>query len=183
MPPNEYSKRKNKKGDILIFYYDFGRAAGQRPSTGIFIYIRPKDQTEKNHNKEALALLETKKSQVIIEKQAIGTSYIPLHKFKTNFLEYFEEYVELNKRKGNRHLANSLKQFKLFIATDFISPISITENFCKRFRQYLLDKFSGETPSDYYIRFKWVLNVACSDGYFQKIHHKMWLPNPIRLQA
>ncbi len=39
---------------------------GQRPSTGIFIYAKPKDQVQKNHNKEALALLETKKSQLII---------------------------------------------------------------------------------------------------------------------
>lgn len=161
-------KRKNKKGDKVIFYYDFGRAAGQRPSTGIFIYTRPKDQVQKNHNKEALALLEIKKSQLAIEQQAVGSSFIPSHKFRTNFLEYYQEYVEQNKRKANRHLLNSLKQFKLFIEKDFIGPIEITENFCKRFRQYLLDKFSGETPSDYYSRFKCVVNAATSDGYFQK---------------
>ncbi|MBD0374880.1 MAG: site-specific integrase, partial [Flavisolibacter sp.] len=93
---------------------------------------------------------------------------IPSHKFKSNFLEYYEEYVKLNKRKGNRHLTNSLKQFKLFVNSDFISPIEITENFCKRFRQYLLDKYTGETPGGYYARFKWVVNAATSDGYFQK---------------
>jgi integrase len=161
-------KRKNKKGDKIIFYYDFGRGAGQRPSTGIFIYTKPQNQIEKNHNKDALRLLQTKKSQLIIEKQSIGTAFIPSHKFKTNFLEYYEDYVQLNNRKANRHLSNSLKQFKLFIVNDFISPIEITENFCKRFRQYLLDKFTGETPSDYYTRFKWVMNAACGDGYFQK---------------
>jgi hypothetical protein len=49
-----------------MFYYDFGRGAGKLPSTGIFIYKKPKDQIQRNHNKEALALLETKKSQVTI---------------------------------------------------------------------------------------------------------------------
>jgi integrase len=161
-------KRPNKKGDKITFYYDLGRDPGQRPSTGIFIYAKPKDQLQRNHNKEALALLETKKSQLIIEKQSIGTNYIPTHKFKANFLEYYEEYVELNKRKRNRHLKNSLKQFKLFIDKDFIAPVDITENFCKRFRQFLLDKFTGETPGGYYARFKWVVNAATSDGYFQK---------------
>jgi integrase len=161
-------KRENRTGDKIMFYYDFGRGAGKRPSTGIFIYKKPKDQIQRNHNKEAIALLETKKSQVIIEQQAIGSSYIPSHKFKANFLEYFEEYVNQNKRKGNRHLSNSLKQFKLFIKKDFIAPIDITENFCKRFRQYLLDKFTGETPGGYYSRFKWVVNAAASDGYFTK---------------
>lgn len=160
--------RKNRKGDKISFYYDFGREPGQRPSTGIFIYVKPKDQIQKNHNKEALALLETKKSQVIIERQAIGSSFIPSHKFKSNFIEYFEQYVQQNKRKANRHLSNSLKQFKFFVNSDFIAPIDITENFCKRFRQYLLDKFTGETPGGYYSRFKWVVNAATSDGYFTK---------------
>lgn len=160
-------QRFNKKGDKITFYYDFGRGAGQRPSTGVFIYAKPKDQIQKNHNKEALALLETKKSQLIIEKQAIGSAFIPGHKFKQNFLEYYEDYVKNNTRKRNRHLSNSLTQFKLFIKSDFIAPIDITENFCKRFRQYLLDKFNGETPGGYYARFKWVVNAAKSDGYFQ----------------
>lgn len=161
-------KRKNRKGDKITFYYDYGREPGQRPSTGIFIYTRPKDQIQKNHNKESLALLEVKKSQLTIEQQAIGSAFIPTHKFKANFVEYYEEYVKLHKRGGNRHLNNSLKQFRLFIKSDFIPPTEITENFCKRFRQYLLDKFTGETPGGYYSRFKWVVNAATSDGYFIK---------------
>lgn len=161
-------KRTNKKGDKITFYYDYGRGPGQRPSTGVFIYTNPKNQIEKNHNKQAHLLLETKKSQLTIEQQAVGSAYIPAHKFKSNFIEYFEEYVELNKRKGNRHLSNSLTQFKLFIKKDFISPVDITENLCKRFRQFLLDKFTGETPGGYYARFKWVINAAENDGYFQK---------------
>lgn len=160
-------KRENKKGDKITFYYDFGRGAGQRPSAGVFIYKNPKDQIQKNHNRQALALLETKKSQLIIERQAIGSSFIPSHKFKANFLEYYADYVEQNKRKANRHLSNSFTQFKLFVNSDFISPVDITENFCKRFRQFLLDKFTGETPGGYYTRFKWVINAAQSDGYFQ----------------
>src|SRR5688572_33230765 len=112
----------NRKEDKIYFHYDYGRGKGQRPSTGIFIYAKPKDQIQKNHNKEAQALLEVKKSQLTIEQQAIGSAFIPGHKFKTNFLEYYEEYVKLNTRKGNRHLSNSLAQFKLFIKKDFITP-------------------------------------------------------------
>lgn len=161
-------KRPNRKGDKITFYYDYGRGRGQRPSTGVFIYAKPKNQLEKNHNKQALALLEVKKSQLTIEQQSIGSAFIPTHKFKANFLDYYKEYVELNSRNGNRHLKNSLKQFTLFIDSDFIPPIDISENFCKRFRQYLLDNFTGETPLNYYSRFKWVVNAATSDGYFQK---------------
>ena len=164
----KFIKRPNTTGDKLIFYYDLGREPGQRPSTGIFIYTHPKNQLQKNHNKESLALLETKKSQAILEQQSIGTAYIPNHKFKSNFLDYYASYVKENQRKGNRHLASSLKQFQLFVGRNFVAPLEITEHFCKRFRQYLLDKFSGETPSDYFSRFKWVVKAATSDGYFQR---------------
>lgn len=118
-------ERLNAKGDKILYFYDYGRGKGQHPSIGIFIYKRPKDFIQKNHNKEALALLELKKSQLFIESQAVGTGFIPKHKFKSNFVDYFEEYVKMNKRDGNRHLVNSLTQFKAFIENDFISPAVI----------------------------------------------------------
>ncbi|MDB5196368.1 MAG: integrase, partial [Flaviaesturariibacter sp.] len=93
-------KRTNTKGDKITFYYDYGRGRGQRPSTGIFIYSKPKDLIQKNHNKQALALLEIKRSQLTIEQQAIGSAFLPNHKFKANFLDYYEEYVDQHKRKG-----------------------------------------------------------------------------------
>jgi integrase len=161
-------QRISKKGDKITFYYDYGRGPGQRPSTGVWIYTRPKDQVQKNHNKEALKLLETKKSQLTIEQQAIGSVFIPQHKFKANFLDYYEEFVKNNSRKGNRHLQNSQTQFRKFIKTDFIAPIDITENLCKRFRTYLTDKYTGQTPLNYFARFKWVIDAAESDGYFHK---------------
>jgi integrase len=161
-------KRKNKAGDKYFFYYDYGRGVGQRPSTGIFVYVKPKDGIQRSHNKEALMILETKKSQLTIEQQAVGSAYIPKHTFKANFIDYYNDFCELNKRKGNRHLMCILKQFKRFIDRDFISPIEITDNLCRRFRQYLLDKYTGETPANYYARFKRVVNAAEQDGYFQK---------------
>lgn len=156
----------NRKGDKLYYYYDLGRGKGQRPATGVFIYKKPKDQIQKNHNKEALSILETKKSQYIIESQAVGTVYIPQHKFKDNFLDYFDEYVKNNKKDDNRHLPCCFAKFKSFIGKSFISPVEITENFCKRFRQYLLERLTGETPQNYFARFKWVIYAATKDKYF-----------------
>jgi hypothetical protein len=84
-----FIKIPNRKGDKIYYYYNLGRGKGQRPATGVFVYSSPKNQIQKNHNKEALAILETKKSQMIIESQAIGTPFIPQHKFKANFLDYY----------------------------------------------------------------------------------------------
>jgi hypothetical protein len=93
-------------------------------------FIAPKSQTEKNHNKEAFALLEVKKSQLTLEFQSIGTAHIPSHKFKHNFLDYYHDFVEANKRKGNRHLEGSLSKFRLFVGKKHVSPLDITVS-CK----------------------------------------------------
>ena len=159
-------KIPNKKGDKIKFYYDFGRGKGQRPTTGIFIFTNPMNQAEFNHNREALRLLDVKKSQATIEQQSIGTPFIPKHKFKANFLEFYEEYVKIHRSYENRHLLCSLTKFKLFIGKDFIPPVEITEDFCRRFRKYLLDNLTGETPQNYFARFKWVVKAATKAKYF-----------------
>ncbi|QHS59924.1 hypothetical protein [Chitinophaga agri] len=102
----------NRTKDKRIYFYDYGRKPGQRPGLGVFTYAKPKTQTEKNHNKQVLDLIEVKKSQTIIEQQSIGTAYIPQHKFKANFLDYYEEYIEQHKVDGNRALQNSFKPLK-----------------------------------------------------------------------
>ncbi|WP_157097956.1 phage integrase SAM-like domain-containing protein [Niabella ginsenosidivorans] len=57
--------------------------------------------------------------------------------------------VNNHKKKNNRHLPTSFKHFKTFLGKDYISPTEITEDLCKRFRTYLLERFTGLTPMDY----------------------------------
>jgi integrase len=157
------SRNKGKKW----FTYEWGKGPGQRKAAGIFTYTKPKDQIQKNHNKEALALLETKKSQMFIEQRSIGTPFIPAHQFKDNFLIYYEEFVERHQRDGNRHLKNSLVQFRLFMKKPRVSPIEITEDLCGLFKTYLVDRFTGKTPADYFRCFKRVIKTATKEGYFR----------------
>lgn len=133
----KYYKKKSKHGDKILFYYDYGRGPGQRPSTGIFTYTNPKTPEEKNHNKESVKILAVKQSNAILDQQAIGTQYIPNHKFASNFFDFYAEFVKNNKRKGNRHLENSYVQFTEFIGAPALPPIGLTEELCIRFRDFL----------------------------------------------
>lgn len=162
----KYYKKKNKHGDIILYYYDYGRSPGQRPSTGVFTYINPKTPEEKNHNKESAKILAVKQSNAILDRQAIGTQYIPNHKFASNFFDFYKEFVQNNKRKGNRHLENSYVQFTEFIGAPVLPPIDVTEELCQRFRDYLLKKFTGETPMNYWSRFKKAVIAAFKQHYF-----------------
>lgn len=157
----------NKKGDKTFYYYDLGgRAGGNRISTGIFIYNSPKDNLQRNHNTEAVKLLAVKKSEAILDQQSIGTPFIPKHKFKENFLDFYKDYVKKHRSTDNRHLPCSLVKFKEFIGKDYISPTEITEDFCKQFRKFLLSHLNGETPQNYFAGFKWVINAATKARYF-----------------
>jgi hypothetical protein len=118
--------------DKKYYSLEWGKALGQRMATGIFTYTRPKDQIQKAHNKEALVILETKRSQMVLDQQAINSGYVPIYKLKSNFLDFYNEFVKLNTRKGNRHLQNSLNSFNAFLKRDYISPIELTENLCER---------------------------------------------------
>lgn len=158
----EISKNKRKTWYTL----EWGKGAGQRIGTGIFTYNTPKDIIEKNHNKESLQIIKMKQSQMILNSQAIATGYIPTHKLKGNFIDYYAEFVNANSRPDSRHPESSLIQFKKFIGKDYLPPIDVTENLCERFRSYLLQKYNGETPANYFNKFKAVLKSATRDGYF-----------------
>ena len=96
------------------------------------------------------------------------TGYVPLHKLKQNFLDYYAEFVNNNKITGNRHLENSFRSFKKFLSgRAYISPLEITEELCERFRNYLLKQYNGETPASYFHRFKRTLQAAKKQGYFR----------------
>jgi integrase len=165
----EISSKVTRNRQKIWYTFEWGKGPGERKAAGIFTYKKPKDQIQKNHNKEALALLETKKSQMVIDQQSIGTPFIPTHRFKENFLDYYANFVEENKRPGNRHLQGILNQFKLFVRKPRILPMDITENLSKRFRTFLTDKFTGKTPADYFRSFKRVIRSATKEGYF-RIH-------------
>ncbi len=160
--------RPNRDRTKIYYTLEWGKDSGQRHATGIYTYAKPKDIIQKNHNKEALAIIQTKKSQLVLDLQAAANGHIPQHKIKKNFLDYYDEYVRQNERPGNRSLSCSLSAFRKFINKDFITAADITENLCERFRNYLLDNLNGETPQDYFMRFRRVLRSAKKAGYFRE---------------
>ncbi len=103
---------------------------------------------------------------MILEKQSVASGYVPIHKIKSNFLDFYAEYVKSNARYGSRHLTCSLKHFKSFLKATYISAGNITETLCENYRAYLLLRFNGETPANYFREFKRVLKGAKKGGYF-----------------
>jgi len=104
---------------------------------------------------------------MILDQQTIAAGYIPKHKFKANFLDYYAEFVKNNRQTNNRHVEGSFAHFKDFLKKDFVTANDITENLCHRFRKHMLDKFNGDTPANYFGRFKRMIKAATKEGYFK----------------
>ena len=83
-------ERLSANAKKIYYRFIWGRGSKDRMSAGMFTYAHPKSQVEKNHNKEVLAMLELKRSQLILDRQSIGMGYIPAHRYKQNFLDFFE---------------------------------------------------------------------------------------------
>ncbi len=58
-------------------------------------------------------------------------------------------------------------QFREFLGKRSISPLDITENLCQRFRKYLLERYNGDTPANYFACYKTVMKNATKEGYFR----------------
>jgi integrase/recombinase XerD len=164
---NHHTIRVSQNKKLYYYSFEWGKEKGERISTGIFTYRRPIDDIQRRHNNEALAILEAKRAQMILNQQSSNSGYFLQHKLQSNFFEYYETFVKSNRKYGNRHLENSLRAFKTFIGKDTIEAQDITEKLCRKFQNYFLEKYHGETSSGYFMRFKRVLKKATKDGYFR----------------
>lgn len=159
--------RITRNGEKIQYTFEWGKGTGQRVASGIFTFVHPANIVQRQYNKEALRLLEVKRCQLLLDQQAIGSGALPRMRFKANFLDFYGEYVHHNRQRGNRHLEASFTQFKIFIRKKYLPPIEVTEALSARFRGYLLDKFNGDTPANYFSRYKNVINAATKQGYFK----------------
>lgn len=158
--------RHVRNGKKIYYTLAWGKKVGQRLATGIFTYTNPINRIQEEYNKEAYRQVEIQRAQLLLDWQSLRFRGFT-GKSTPNFMEYYAEYVNNYVQHGNRHLSGSFRHFRAFINTSYLSPVDITEDLVKRFRKYLLDRFNGETPANYFSRFKQVLRAATRQGYFR----------------
>lgn len=76
-------------------------------------------------------------------------------------------YYTVSCGSGPRHLEGSLRHFKSLLSKKYLPPVEITGELCAQIRKYLLDCFNGDTPANYFSRFKKVIKAATKQGYFR----------------
>jgi integrase len=176
-------KRLSKKTGRVTLYLEFYNGYSKLPNGKIkhnreyeyldyYLYDKPKNLIEKQHNKENLKSAEAVKAQKILEIQNGIYGFNNIHKLNTNFIQYFEKLTEdrLNS-KGNYGNWNSVLKHLINFSNTSTTFKDITPEFCEGFKDYLLNKvkskagksLSQNSCHSYFNKFKASLNKAYDD--------------------
>jgi site-specific recombinase XerD len=160
-------RRKKLKGGAESLYLDIYHN-GQRSYEFLDIKIDPKDKATKRKEQEEVAMLikANRESDLLTS----GTGYIPKRKRRVSFDSFFSNFIDSYKKKDLRMIKGAYGQFRAFSNEKTYQMSQITPALCKQFAEYLKGDagLSGETPKNYFTRFKKVLSAATSEGYFKE---------------
>jgi len=150
--------RKQSKGSIRYFldinhngkrYYDF-----------LDIRIYTTDTKEIKTDKKNFA--ELMRSNREIELLTETTSYVPKHLKSVNFFDFADSYIKSYKKKDVRMIQASLNYFKEYIKDNQLTILQLSPSIMYGFKDFLTDDcgLTGETPHNYFTRFKKILKSA-----------------------
>ncbi len=121
----------------------------------LYLYKRPKDELEKQHNKEVQQTAEHLRAKRELQLSTQRNGLTPALKTKVNFLTYFQTFIDTYPKKDGRMFKGTLRYLTAFARTDYLSTQALTESFCFGFKTFLDShaNLNGETPHDYFCPF------------------------------
>lgn len=133
-------------------------------STGIKYKINPVNLLEKDEKKQKQRLIQklasTRELELLNAVNGMTESYNPTF----NIVAYIDNFIanhpvqEIKKFKSARNMLVS------FAGKDKISCYELTENYLRKFVNFLESKLNGESPSNYFAKLKQIFKAAVSDG-------------------
>lgn len=104
------------------------------------------------------------------ERELITGEYNVKTKLRLNesFISYFKDYKDNYNKKNYRVIDAVYLQFVKFIEADDLTFNQLTPQLLRKFKEFLTDSYKGETPSNYFQKFKRVVQRAYHDEYLIK---------------
>lgn len=157
--------RESKSGN-KSYYMDIHHN-GERWREFIKVNVLNRD-TAKN---EKLRIIEKIRLNRELQLLSDDTGYIPQQFKKLNFFIFADEYLKTYRNKDFRIIANSVQKFKESTNNPKLQISQITPSIMESFKNYLIYDagLSGETPHNYFTRFKKILKAAKIKGYLKAI--------------
>lgn len=137
----------------------------------IYVYDKPKNQLERDYNKETWNLGEHVRAKRQLDVQNRRFDFLSEAKLNSNFMDFFQ--AEADKRPGSHNWIMSVKYFKAF-AGEIFPFTHLNETICEEYADYLLSspavgrakrKIKTNTAVSYFAKFKSTLKAAFKKRY------------------
>lgn len=175
----EKKLKHGKRGLYLDFYPPIvNEATGKetrRDHLSLYVYEKPKNDTERDHNKETRILAESVRSKRQLDLQAGVFGFVYERNKRKDFLDYFRSLTEAKRRASSKSnyetWVSVLKYLKQFSGGQLTFG-QVTESLCRDFKSYLLGKcgLSNNTAAQYFDKFKASVREAADAGLLPANH-------------
>jgi len=153
------------KDDNLHLYLDiYHNGVRQYEFLRMFIANKPKTPIERIQRKETLSLAEDIRAKRESEIKHTEHGFVSPHKKKINFLDYCQKFIDSYPNKDGRVVKCAVEKFKAFIEVKYLTAAEVSEDLLRRYKSYLEKELHGETPHNYFTKFKRIINQARKDG-------------------
>lgn len=121
---------------------------------------------ETKQNKEVKELAESIRAKKELEIISRGYDFVPSFKKTIDFVDYFTIFLNEYPNRDKRIVKYSLEWFKQYLEHEgikHITPGEIKPEHCTNYIKYMETTLHGETPYNYYKKFKKVIRKAIKD--------------------
>lgn len=165
-----FEKGKPKMNSLFLMYHDEENKKRNYEFLRLYLYDKPKNFLEKEHNKETQLLAESIRAQKILDLQSRKHGFVSSVSGKIGFLEYFKQITdkkcEVNGTWGS--WLSTYKHLSSFCKGKDIPLSKIDEFFLENFKIYLLTnkisshggKLSQNSALSYFNKVKTALKEA-----------------------
>jgi site-specific recombinase XerD len=160
-----------KKSGVKSLYLDI-TTHGKRYKHYVGLHLVPgKDKASRDRNRETKKIAEGIRAAQELKLQAQDYNYIPGYKRKVDFMAFFERYVMDYRHRDKRLVEASFRWFVKFLEVERVQLLranDLTNELCRKYQDYLQENLSGETPYNYFAKFRRVVNSAVDKEYLTK---------------
>ncbi|GJM29227.1 MAG: transposase [Cyclobacteriaceae bacterium] len=166
---------KNNRLSYYLQYYDPGTGKRHKEYLGLYLVDKPRNEFDRNHNKETKALAQKVHSKKLLEFQEGRFGFRSKEKLKITFLGYFESIMEKKKKSSSgsnySNWKSTLSQLRKFTRGS-LKLSEIDHKFLDDLKSFFLHerigrgdrKLSQNSAQSYFKNVKYTLREAYNEG-------------------
>lgn len=135
------------------------------------VIIKPSSPLEREQNKTNKKLAQKILAKRQQDLESSDWEITPAFRQNIDFTEFFKAFKDKYKKKDLRVIEACYKRFKSFLKESDIKTLTakqLTPSVVNEFKNYLNDNLTGESPANYFKKFKLVINEALRQNILLK---------------